>query len=112
MDSPKKLKEELGGETITLKTRNNALFLEKTKESGIAKSAVIAGEEVKLTVDNAHTLLPRVINLAAENKVFVESISVQEPQLDDVFLHFTGRALREGGKELSGMGMMMRRKYK
>jgi ABC-2 type transport system ATP-binding protein len=110
MDSPKKLKEELGGETITLKTRNNELFLEKVKEAGIAKSVVIAGEEVKLTVDNAHTLLPRVINMAAEHKVYIESISVQEPQLDDVFLHFTGRALRDSkGKELSTMARMRRR---
>lgn len=110
LDTPKKLKEELGGETITLKTRNNALFLEKVKEAGIARSAVIAGEEVKLTVENAHTLLPRVINIAAEYKVYIESISVQEPQLDDVFLHYTGRALRDSkGKEMSAMMRMRRR---
>lgn len=110
LDTPKKLKEELGGETITLKTRNNALFLEKVKEAGIARSAVIAGEEVKLTVENAHTLLPRVINIAAEHKVYIESISVQEPQLDDVFLHYTGRALRDSkGKEMSAMMRMRRR---
>ncbi|BAI62705.1 ABC transporter ATP binding protein [Methanocella paludicola SANAE] len=110
LDTPKKLKEELGGETITLKTRNNVLFLEKVKEAGIARSAVIAGEEVKLTVENAHTLLPRVINIAAEHKVYIESISVQEPQLDDVFLHYTGRALRDSkGKEMSAMMRMRRR---
>ncbi len=110
LDTPKKLKEELGGETITLKTRNNALFLEKVKEAGIAKSAAIAGEEVKLTVENAHTLLPRVINMAAEHRVYIESISVQEPQLDDVFLHYTGRALRDSkGSNIPPMIMARRR---
>ncbi len=113
LDSPESLKEKLGGETITVRTRNNPLFLEKIREAGIARSAVIADSEVKMTVESAHTLLPQVVGIAAANKVFIESISLQEPQLDDVFLHYTGRALREGGgKQLSGLGAIMRRQIK
>lgn len=113
LDTPKSLKEMLGGETITLKTRNNSLYLEKIKESGIAKSILIIGDEVKMTVENAHTILPQVMNIAAKNGIFIESISLQEPQMDDVFLHYTGRALREdGSKELSGMGAIMRREIR
>ncbi len=110
MDTPKKLKEELGGETITVKTRKNELFLEKIKESGVAKAAVIVNDEVKMTVDGAHSKLPIVVNIAAQNTIFIESISLQEPQLDDVFLHYTGRALRDTkSKELSPMMRMRRR---
>jgi len=110
MDTPKKLKENLGGETITMKTRRNQLFLEKINEAKIAKSAAIVNDEIKMTVDGAHSLLPQVINIAAQNAVFVESISVQEPQLDDVFLHYTGRALRDTkGREMSPMMRMRRR---
>ncbi len=110
LDTPKKLKEELGGETITVRTRKNELFLEKIKESGIAKAAVIVDGEVKMTVDGAHSLLPAVINIAAQNAVFIESISVQEPQLDDVFLHYTGRALRDSkGKAIPPMIQARRR---
>jgi ABC-2 type transport system ATP-binding protein len=110
LDTPKKLKEELGGETITVKTRKNELFLEKIKEAGIARAAAIVDDEVKMTVDGAHSLLPGVINIAAQNGIFIETISVQEPQLDDVFMHYTGRALRDNkGKELSAMARMRRR---
>jgi ABC-2 type transport system ATP-binding protein len=110
LDTPKKLKEELGGETITVKTKKNELFLEKIREANIAKAAVIVDDEVKMTVDGAHSLLPAVINIAAQNAVYVESISVQEPQLDDVFLHYTGRALRDSkGKEIPSMMRMRRR---
>ncbi|HUI39698.1 MAG TPA: ATP-binding cassette domain-containing protein [Methanothrix sp.] len=113
LDAPGSLKEKLGGETITVKTRNNPLFLKMIQQSGIARSAVIAGSEVKMTVESAHTLLPQVMSIAASNGIFIESISLQEPQLDDVFLHYTGRALREGGgKELSGLGAIMRRKIR
>ncbi|MCX6669742.1 MAG: ATP-binding cassette domain-containing protein [Methanothrix sp.] len=113
LDTPESLKEKLGGETITVKSQNNPLYVEKIKEAGIAKSVVIAGDEVKVTVDSAHTILPSIVNIAALNHIFIESISLQEPQLDDVFLHYTGRALREGGgKELSGMGAIMRRQIR
>jgi len=110
MDTPKKLKDDLGGETITVKTRKNELFLEKINEAKIAKAAAIVNDEVKMTVDGAASLLPAVINIAAQNSIFVESISVQEPQLDDVFMHYTGRALRDGkGKEIPPMIRMRRR---
>lgn len=113
LDAPKNLKEQLGGETITIKTENNPLYLEKIKEAGIVMSAVIAGDEVKMTVDNAHKTLSHVVNIALKNDMAIESISLQEPQLDDVFLYYTGRALREGGgKELSGMSEILRRQIK
>ncbi len=113
LDAPESLKEKLGGETITVTTRNNPLFLQKIQESGIARSVVIAGSEVKMTVESAHTLLPKVMSIASSNKIFIESISLQEPQLDDVFLHYTGRALREGGgRELTGLGAYMRRQIR
>ncbi len=113
LDAPESLKEKLGGETITVKTQNNPLYLEKIKETGIIKSVIIAGDEVKMTVDNAHTILSHVVDVASKNGIIIESISLQEPQLDDVFLHYTGKALREGGgKELSGMSVIMRRQIK
>ncbi len=62
-----------------------------------------------MTVDNAHTVLPAVVDVASKNSLFIDSISLQEPQLDDVFLHFTGKALREGGKELRAWSHAMRR---
>jgi ABC-2 type transport system ATP-binding protein len=113
LDTPEILKEELGGETITVRTQNNTLYMEKIKEAGIVNSAIIAGNEVKLTVDNAHTVLSRAVDIASKNGIIIESISLQEPQLDDVFLHYTGRGLREGGsRSLSGIDAIMRRQIK
>ncbi|MDD2835139.1 MAG: ATP-binding cassette domain-containing protein [Methanothrix sp.] len=112
MDKPDSLKEKLGVETITVKTQNNNLYVEKIKETHIAKSVAIAGDEVKITLLNAHTILPLVVDIASRNGIKIESIYLQEPQLDDVFLHYTGKALREGSKELSGMGAIIRRQIK
>jgi ABC-2 type transport system ATP-binding protein len=113
LDTPHNLKEELGGDTITVRTRNNDLFYDSIQEAGIVKSIVRAGRCIKMTVDNAHTVLPRITELAAKKDVYIESISVQEPQLDEVFLHYTGREIRESGqRELHGMEAAMRRQVR
>jgi ABC-2 type transport system ATP-binding protein len=112
LDTPVNLKEKLGGETIIVKTGNNILYMEKIKEAKIARSVAITGDEVKIAVDNAHTLLSQVVDTATKNGIVIESIFLREPQLDDVFLHYTGRGLREGGKELSGMGAIRRRQIR
>ena len=66
-----------------------------------------------MTVDNAHTVLPRITELAAKKDIYIESISLQEPQLDEVFLHYTGRELRESGqREHYGMEAAMRRQVR
>jgi hypothetical protein len=51
------------------------------------------------------------MEVAGANKFFIESILLREPNLEDVFLHYTGRNIRaEGGKELHGFAAIQRRK--
>ncbi len=110
MGSPKALKEQLGGEAITIKTSDNRLYMDRLAEAGIAKRVEEVDGEVKMTVDNAHTLIPSVVDVAFKAGIKIDSIYIQEPQLDDVFMHYTGRALREGGEKiLRGMAAVRRR---
>jgi hypothetical protein len=44
-----------------------------------------------------------MLELAAEAGVTVQSLSVQSATLDDVFVHFTGRQLRDALQEASPM---------
>ncbi|MGA9141690.1 MAG: ATP-binding cassette domain-containing protein [Methanocella sp.] len=113
LDTPQHLKDELGGDTIVARTRDNDRFYRLIKESGLVKSAVRVGEDVKMTVDDAHKVLPRITELAAKQDIYIETISLQQPQLDDVFLHYTGRELRESGeRERYGMEAAMRRQVR
>ncbi len=113
LDTPQHLKDELGGDTIVARTRDNDRFYRLIKESGLVKSVVRVGEDVKMTVDDAHKVLPRITELAAKQDIYIETISLQQPQLDDVFLHYTGRELRESGeRERYGMEAAMRRQVR
>lgn len=113
LDSPHNLKEQLESEMITIRTNNNHLFADKLAETKIVNKITVTDEELNLNVKNAHTALPRVVELAVSSGVYVESIEIREPDLDDVFMYYTGREIRDGGsKELTGMGAVMRRRIK
>ncbi|MXM64704.1 ATP-binding cassette domain-containing protein [Streptomyces sp. HUCO-GS316] len=53
------------------------------------------GDVVELVVKDARSLLPDLLDLAHEQGVGVRSVEIDEPDLESVFLHLTGTALRE-----------------
>uniref|UniRef100_A0AAU2AG99 ABC transporter ATP-binding protein n=1 Tax=Streptomyces sp. NBC_00093 TaxID=2975649 RepID=A0AAU2AG99_9ACTN len=53
------------------------------------------GEVVELVVKDARSLLPNLIGLAHDHGVDIRSVEIDEPDLEAVFLHLTGTALRE-----------------
>jgi ABC-2 type transport system ATP-binding protein len=52
-------------------------------------------EGIDLVVDDARGRLPEILNQAARAGVTVKTVEVAEPDLEAVFLHLTGRALRD-----------------
>lgn len=59
------------------------------------KSAAVHGHGLELVVDDARECLPVVLSTISSNGVVVRSVEVTEPNLETVFLHLTGKALRE-----------------
>ncbi|MDF3148798.1 hypothetical protein, partial [Streptomyces sp. T21Q-yed] len=53
------------------------------------------GNVVELVVKDARSLLPELLDLAHELDVVIRSVEIDEPDLEAVFLHLTGTALRE-----------------
>jgi ABC-2 type transport system ATP-binding protein len=50
---------------------------------------------VDLLVDDSNLILPRLFESATQADVRITSVEIQEPNLEAVFLHLTGRALRD-----------------
>jgi len=57
----------------------------------------VTAEDGTLTIlaDDSNKVLPRLFEAAAANGVRITSVAIQEPNLEAVFLHLTGRALRD-----------------
>jgi ABC-2 type transport system ATP-binding protein len=51
--------------------------------------------QIALIVPNAQEALPAAVNRAAELGYKLRSVDIEEPNLEAVFLHLTGRALRD-----------------
>ncbi|MDF5752457.1 ATP-binding cassette domain-containing protein [Spongiactinospora sp. TRM90649] len=87
-DSPAALKTVLGADRVHLRTaddRTAAMML--AQRMGL--SATRGPDGLHLRVPDAAGTIPR---LCAELRVPVLSIEVRRPSMDDVFLHYTGRA--------------------
>ena len=59
------------------------------------ESASIGEERLDLILDGADRALPALLAAAALAGVSVHSVEVEEPNLEAVFLHLTGKALRD-----------------
>jgi ABC-2 type transport system ATP-binding protein len=113
LDTSSKLKETLEGDVVIVKANNpEAVFSMVTEKMGLQNAHVVNGN-VEVTVKNGKSMLPRIVDAATQNKIFVESISLREPNLEDVFLHYTGRTIRaDSSKELHGMSAIARRRIR
>ena len=61
---------------------------------GVARIDSLDGKVTAL-VDDSNRVLPRLFDAASKAGVRITSVDIQEPNLETVFLHLTGRALRD-----------------
>ena len=113
LDTPPKLKEALEGDVVVAKAdKPDALKELVTAKLGFTKSDIIDGA-LEITVHQGRTVMPRIMELATANNIFIESIQLREPNLEDVFLHYTGRTIRaDTSREFHGFSAVRRRAIK
>jgi ABC-2 type transport system ATP-binding protein len=114
LDTSAKLKDTLEGDVIMIKANNlESLSSLVTEKMGLNKTR-ITDDTLEITAHQGKSLLPRIVETATANNLFIESITLREPNLEDVFLHYTGRMIRAegGGKELHGISAIQRRKIR
>ena len=102
MNTSQKLKEEVGGELVTIKT-SDGKNASKIKAPWITKVDSRNGEII-IALKESEKNLSALVALLDKNKVTANSISMHKPTLEDVFLHFTGKTIRE--QEASTHDMM------
>ena len=100
--SPGRLKEEIGGDSITISLRAGSDSKSKTKEilGGVPGVTGVTESEdgVVAYAGNAGELIADVVTALARGGIRPSSLSISKPTLDDVFLRQTGRRIR--GEEL------------
>ncbi|MHC1635038.1 MAG: ATP-binding cassette domain-containing protein [Candidatus Methanospirareceae archaeon] len=97
IDTPERLKDKLGGDVISFEMEGvSDGFVDAVEHLSFVKS-VKKHDNNKLTlmVEHGEKGIPELIDIAHEKGMVVKSVSLHKPSLEDVFLHFTGKTIRE-----------------
>ncbi len=94
LDTAENLKRVVKGEILKVNSSNNRLLNEKLQSISINSIKEINGF-LQLNVGEGEKLIPKIVLIADKSNVRVNSIELHKPTLDDVFIHFTGRKIRE-----------------
>ncbi|MCL6451734.1 MAG: ATP-binding cassette domain-containing protein [Acetobacteraceae bacterium] len=103
LGKPADLKRDLGGDVITVKfgfrTPGGEAATPPPAElaalPGVERVRPLGGDSVSLVVRDGDVAVPRILETLAAAGWPVQAISLKRASLDDVFLHYTGRELRE-----------------
>jgi ABC-2 type transport system ATP-binding protein len=98
VDRPQNLKNALGSGIISLSIDNpdkNNEFILAIKNIEFVRD--VTAHENKITVFSykGAEVAPLIFSLSSEIGIKIKSVSITEPTLDDVFISFTGRDLRD-----------------
>ncbi|USL11080.1 ABC transporter ATP-binding protein [Bacillus bombysepticus] len=98
MDTPSQLKNKVGEGIIELEVSSHQHPLtEYFKQFKSVKKVENKNPQYILTLFNEKKddIIPNIFSVINENNLKILKISMREPSLNDVFLHFTGRKLRD-----------------
>jgi ABC-2 type transport system ATP-binding protein len=97
-DTIPKLKDAIAGGDVVEVDFENPLpqsLVEDLKSLGGSVSVSTEGQQLRAKVSRAEDWVPKMTSASYNLGAKISSIRITEPSLDDVFLHFTGKALAE-----------------
>lgn len=69
--------------------------VEETKKISFVHTAVTSDGTMRVSVDNGARSIPAIVDLLGKLGAKVSSVILKQQTLEDVFIHFTGRPIRE-----------------
>jgi ABC-2 type transport system ATP-binding protein len=102
--TPRDLKRRVSGDSVLITVKDHPGSLERAmsliNNETYVREMTADGEHLRLYVEDGGTALPQLLRLLDQEQIGIRSMSLSEPTLDDVFLHQTGRSLRDTGVEV------------
>lgn len=90
-----KLKNAIGNDVITLSCSDLSKLKKAMEKEEWIKNIKQHENTLTLGVERGEEKIPLIVETAQKLNTRIKSISVRKPTLDDVFLHFTGRRIRD-----------------
>jgi len=95
IDTINNLKNSVGNDIITLSCSDMHRLSRELEKKTWIKNIKQHNTFLTLGVEKGEEKIPAIVEIAQTLKIRIKSINVRKPTLDDVFLHYTGRSIRE-----------------
>lgn len=96
LDTPEALKESIGGDIITLALeQKEADVTDLIKATPRVKEVKKQDNVYRIKVGKAEETAPQILNLLMAKEYKVVKLSLTKPTLDEVYLEYTGKSMRE-----------------
>jgi ABC-2 type transport system ATP-binding protein len=96
LDTPAALKATVGTDRVTIRTADDTAAL------AALENAILTEDGIVISVEDGESYVPRLFGSLG---VPITSVSISRPSLDDVFLSYTGRTIRDS-EQAPGMPAM------
>jgi len=105
IDSPQTMKNALGNEVIAFTISNDgekkSKLISKIKEIEYVKDITSNENEIIVFSSKGTQVIPIIFQLSSSFGIEITSISLTQPTLDDVFISYTGRELRDDSENFN-----------
>ena len=96
LGTPAGLKDDLGGDVISLQVQGPAAPVESLlRQQGWIKAIHNRDGRIDITVQGGEVRIPEVLRLMEHTGTLAHSVMLKKPTLEDVFIHHTGRGIRD-----------------
>ena len=97
MDTPEKLKLAVGLNLISLQIAQDSSGsqVDSLKQLSWIKKIETRDGSLELSTDGGEERIPELIDFADNHGLVISSIKLYKPSLEDTFLHYTGKTIRE-----------------
>ncbi|HUV55919.1 MAG TPA: ATP-binding cassette domain-containing protein [Dehalococcoidales bacterium] len=95
LDTPANLKRLIGSDVITIQTDAKSGLGNLLRNFAWVDWVTENNTAVNIGVRRGETKIPQIVIAAHQAGISIKSISIREPDLEDVFLKFTGRKMRD-----------------
>ena len=94
-NSPSELKEKLGGDIIEIMVDKVNNIKKELEKQSIVKNVDINEQNIRIEVEKGDIALPIILEVCSSKGIIVKRASLTRPSLDEVFLKYTGKSLRD-----------------
>lgn len=110
--TPEELKNLVQNDVIIVKCSNPKKLKKVIKKEKWSKKTKVHDSFLNVYVKRGERKIAKLVNIARKLRIEIETINLRKPTLEDVYLHYTGKTIREeeaNPKDMLRKRMMMRR---